>query len=260
MKRAAIYARYSSDLQSERSIEDQFVICRGKAKREEAKVVAEFHDRAKSGASLHGRHGITELMNAAKAGSFDIIIVESLDRLSRDQADMASIYKRTKFYGVDIISVHEGRADQMQVGVRGIVSAFYLADLAHKVHRGAAGNIREGKHAGGLAYGYRTTPGKPGEWVIDETEAEVIQGIYRDYASGMRSRQITDRLNRKCIKPPRGKYWQPGALTGSNNRHNGILGNEIYCGRLVWNKVRMVKDPETGRKAYFPSKPRVRLA
>ena len=253
MNRAAIYARYSTDLQSERSIEDQFVICREKAKREKSKVAAEFEDRAKSGASMHGRDGIKKLMDAAKAGTFDILIVESLDRLSRDQEDMAAIFKKLTFYGVDIISVHEGRADQMQVGVRGIVSAFYLSDLAHKVRRGAAGNIRQGKHAGGLAYGYRTTPGKPGEWVIEEPEAEVVRSIYAKYASGMRSRQIIDDLNKRGVKPPRGKHWQPGALTGSNNRHNGILGNEIYCGRLVWNKVRMLKDPDTGKRISRPN-------
>jgi hypothetical protein len=69
----------------------------------------------------------------------------------------------------------------------------------------------------------------------------------------MRSRQITDELNKMGIKPPRGRYWQPGALTGSNNRHNGILGNEIYCGQIVWNKVRMVKDPETGKRISRPN-------
>jgi hypothetical protein len=55
-------------------------------------------------------------------------------------------------------------------------------------------------------------------------------------------------LNAEQIKPPRGKSWRPGALTGSNNRHNGILGNEVYAGRLVWNRVRMVKDPATGKR------------
>jgi site-specific DNA recombinase len=253
MTRAVIYARYSSDLQSDRSIEDQFVVCREKAKREGLKVVAEFEDRAKSGASIHGREGINKMMQAAKAGGFECLIVESLDRLSRDQEDMASMFKKLTFYGIGIESVHEGRADQMQVGLRGIVSAFYLTDLAHKVRRGAAGNIREGKHAGGLAYGYRTTPGKPGEWIIHQPEAEIIRRIYSKYASGMRSRQIIDELNAEGVKPPRGRFWQPGALTGSNNRHNGILGNEIYCGRLVWNKVRMLKDPETGKRISRPN-------
>jgi hypothetical protein len=192
-------------------------------------------------------------MQAAKDRAFDVLIVESLDRLSRNQGDMGAIYEKLKFFEITIISVHEGPADQMQVGVRGIVSAFYLSDLGHKVRRGAAGNIRQGKHAGGLAYGYRVTPGKPGEWVIDDTEAEVVRSIYAKYASGARSRQIIENLNKEGVKPPRGKYWQPGALTGSNNRHSGILGNEIYRGRLVWNKVRMIKNPDTGKRISRPN-------
>jgi site-specific DNA recombinase len=64
---------------------------------------------------------------------------------------------------------------------------------------------------------------------------------------------IARQLNAEGVKPPRGRYWQPGALTGSNNRHNGILGNEIYAGRLVWNKVRMIKDPETGKRVSRPN-------
>ncbi|MDB5607090.1 MAG: Recombinase [Bradyrhizobium sp.] len=250
---AAIYARFSSDLQSDRSIEDQFAVCRDKAKRENIKTIAYYEDRAKSGASIHGRDGISKMMQAAKRGEFSILIVESLDRISRDQEDLAAIYKKLSFGGIDILTVHEGRADQVQIGLRGIVSAMYLTDLAHKVRRGAAGNIRQGKHAGGLAYGYRTTPGKPGEWVIHEPEAKIIRRIYAMYLAGARSGKIIGILNGEGVKPPRGTYWQPGTLTGSNNRHNGILGNEIYCGQLVWNRVRMVKNPETGKRVSRPN-------
>ena len=253
MRRAAIYARFSSDLQSDRSIDDQVALCRAKAQRDRVKVVATFSDRARSGASLHGRQGISDLMAAAKDRQFDVLIVESLDRLSRGQSDLASIYDRLTFVGIDIVTVHEGRADQIQVGIRGIVSALYLTDLAHKVRRGAAGNIREGRHAGGLAYGYSPTPGRPGEWVINEVEARIVRRIFDEYLAGERTPAIAKRLNAEGVKPPRGRYWQPGALTGSNNRHNGILGNEIYCGRLVWNRVRMIKNPETGKRVSRPN-------
>jgi DNA invertase Pin-like site-specific DNA recombinase len=132
------------------------------------KVVASFEDRARSGASIFGRAGLAQMMVAAKAKAFDVLIVESLDRISRDQADMPAIFRDLSFLGMEIVTVHEGKTDAIQVGIRGIVSSLFLTDLAHKVRRGAAGNIREGKHAGGLAYGYQTTPGKPGLWVIDE--------------------------------------------------------------------------------------------
>lgn len=254
MKRAAIYARFSDDKQNDRSIDDQVALCRAKAARDIFKVVSVFSDRARSGASIHGRPGVAEMLQSAKVKQFDVLIVEELDRLSRSQSDLASIYDRLTFVGIDILSVHTGgRADQIQVGIRGIVGALYLTDLAHKVRRGAAGNIREGKHAGGLAYGYDTTPGKPGEWTVNEDQAAIVRRIFAEYLAGERTPSIARKLNADRIAPPRGKHWQPGALTGSNNRHNGILGNEIYCGRLVWNRVRMIKDPETGKRVSRPN-------
>lgn len=254
MKRAAIYARFSDDKQNDRSIEDQVALCREKAARDGYKVVAAFSDRARSGASIHGRPGVAEMLMAAKRGAFDVLIVEELDRLSRSQSDLASIYDRLTFVGIDILTLHTGgRTDQIQVGIRGIVGALFLTDLAHKVRRGAAGNIREGRHAGGLAYGYDVTPGKPGQWTINEAQATIVRRIFDEYLAGERTPAIARKLNADCIRPPRGKHWQPGALTGSNNRHNGILGNAIYCGRLVWNRVRMIKDPETGKRVSRPN-------
>jgi site-specific DNA recombinase len=253
MKRAVIYSRFSSDLQSDRSIDDQLALCREISKRDGMKIVAEYEDRARSGASMHGRTGISKILEAATAKMFDVLIVESLDRISRDQADTASIFKTLNFHGVRILTAHDGYVDHFQVGIRGIISSAYLVDLAQKTHRGLAGNIRVGKHAGGLAYGYRTTLGKPGHWVVEPAEAEIIRRIFAQYLSGMRPREIIEQLNRDGVTPPRGRYWQPGALTGSNNRHNGILGNEIYCGRLVWNRVQMMKNPETGKRVSRPN-------
>lgn len=254
MKRAAIYARFSDDKQNDRSIEDQVALCRAKAERDALKIVAVFCDRARSGASIHGRPGVADMLQAAKQCKFNVLIVEELDRLSRSQSDLASIYDRLTFVGIDILTVHTGgRTDQIQVGIRGIVGALYLTDLAHKVRRGAAGNIREGKHAGGLAYGYNVTPGKPGEWTVNEDQAKIVRRIFAEYLAGERTPSIARRLNADRIPPPRGKHWQAGCLTGSNNRHNGILGNEIYCGNLVWNRVRMIKDPETGKRVSRPN-------
>src|SRR6476469_6804322 len=83
-KTAALYSRFSSDLQNDRSIEDQFAVCRTYAAREGFNIVREFEDRAKTSATLFDRDGFLELMHEAKAHKFDIVIVESLDRVSRD--------------------------------------------------------------------------------------------------------------------------------------------------------------------------------
>jgi hypothetical protein len=95
---AAIYARYSSDLQREASIEDQNRICRERAAREGWSVYKYYSDHGISGASLI-RPGIQKLLQDALEGRFGIVITESLDRLSRDQEDIAHIFKRISFAG-----------------------------------------------------------------------------------------------------------------------------------------------------------------
>ena len=84
--RAAIYARFSTDLQSDRSIDDQLALCRSWSEREGYTIVGTYSDRARSGASVFGRDGLFRLLEDARAGQFNAIVVEALDRLSRDQA------------------------------------------------------------------------------------------------------------------------------------------------------------------------------
>ncbi len=96
MKRAVIYARYSTDLQNDKSVEDQISLCRDYATRHGFEVVNEFFDRAKSGASMFGRPGLANLMQAAERQEFDAVISESPDRISRDIADLAHVHKTTE--------------------------------------------------------------------------------------------------------------------------------------------------------------------
>ena len=184
MKRTAIYARFSTELQHERSIEDQVVVCRNYAERNDLEIVGVYDDRARSGASMYGRDGLLRLLDAARDGGFEVILIEALDRLSRDQEDLAGIWKRLNFMGVELRAVHEGTADQIQIGVRGLLGSLFLTDLAHKVRRGMQGVVRDGRHAGGRAFGYRPVAGKPGELEIVEIEASVVRRIFRDYVAG----------------------------------------------------------------------------
>ena len=102
MKKALIYARFSTDLQNERSIEDQITLCRDYASRNNIDVIDVHEDRARSGGSIMGRDGLLRLQDRAKDGSFDIVVVEALDRLSRDMEDLAGIHKRLSFLGIEI--------------------------------------------------------------------------------------------------------------------------------------------------------------
>jgi site-specific DNA recombinase len=102
--RVAVYARYSSDLQDARSIADQLAIARDYAVRQGWQVIAEFKDAAISGASLHNRPGLQNLMRAAEARHFEVIVTESLDRLSRDLADIAGLHKQLSYWGLRIVT------------------------------------------------------------------------------------------------------------------------------------------------------------
>jgi DNA invertase Pin-like site-specific DNA recombinase len=92
MTRAAIYARYSSDLQSAASIDDQVRLCRERALAAGHEIVEVFSDYAISASNLRTRPGMLALMDAARARDFNVVIAEALDRISRDQEDVAAIF------------------------------------------------------------------------------------------------------------------------------------------------------------------------
>nr|WP_244491514.1 recombinase family protein [Bosea sp. Root381] len=246
--RAAIYARFSTDLQSDRSVEDQVVLCRSHAARLGLSITDVFADRAASGATIHGRPDYQRLIGLALAGQFDAILTEDLDRLSRNLADIARLYETMQFAGVKLLTVADGEISEMHIGLKGTMSALFLKGLAQKVRRGLAGVVRDGRSAGGRAYGYRPVAGKPGELEIVEAEAAIIRRIFDEYLAGASPREIAGRLNDEAVPPPRGRFWAAVTINGNRHRGHGILLNPLYAGRLVWNRVRMVKDPATGRR------------
>src|SRR6516165_12117347 len=179
MTRAVIYARFSTDLQNEKSTEDQIALCNAHAARRGLQVIQTFEDKARSGASVIGRDGLMRLMDASRTRAFDVVVVEALDRLSRDMEDLAGIHKRLSFLGIEIRAVHEGVVNTVLVGLRGLVGQLYREDNAHKVRRGQAGRVKQGLAGGGLTYGYEAVAGKSGERIIVELEAQVIRRIFQ---------------------------------------------------------------------------------
>ena len=107
MTRAAIYARYSSELQSEASIEDQVRRCQARAAQEGWTLTQVYSDAAISGATAL-RPGYQAMLAAVREGKVDVIVAEALDRLTRDQEDVASLYKQLSFSGVKPGHPHRG--------------------------------------------------------------------------------------------------------------------------------------------------------
>jgi site-specific DNA recombinase len=253
-KTAAIYARFSSDMQQDRSIDDQIAICQNLASREGLKIVATYSDRAKSGASLFDRDALLELMTDAKARRFAVVIVESLDRISRDQEDLAGVFKRLNFHDVELRTVNEGVTTPIHVSVRGLVGSLFLADLGNKVRRGQGGRAREGKIPGSVPLGYRIIAGKKGEPEIDPEQAKVVVRIYREYVAGNSPREIALGLMRDGVPASReAGRWNYQHLIGGGAGRFGILSNPIYIGQLIWNKTRRIVNPDSGVKLKRPS-------
>ncbi|WP_316228319.1 MULTISPECIES: recombinase family protein [unclassified Bradyrhizobium] len=260
MPRVALYARYSSDNQSESSIEDQFRLCREHAKRERWKVTSTYHDAAISGASMILRPGIQLLLQDAQRGLFDVVLGEALDRISRDQADVATLFKHLRFAGVSIVTLAEGEISELHVGLKGTMNALFLKDLALKTHRGLRGRVEKGKAGGGLCYGYNVMKGldangEPirGDREIIVEEARIVRRIFRAFAAGKSPKAIAVELNKDGIPGPLGRAWGDTSIRGHVSRGTGILNNELYAGVLVWNRQRFVKDPATGKRVSRPN-------
>lgn len=249
--RVALYARYSSDQQRAASIADQQRTCREFASRNGWTVVADYTDPATSGASMI-RPGIQALMRDAHSGAFDGVVAESLDRFSRDQADVAGMYKRLIYAAVKVVTVSEGEIGPLHIGLKGTMNSLYLSDLAEKTRRGLRGRAEAGRSAGGLSYGYRVVPtreGEPrGERDIVASEAVTVQRIHHEYSSGVSPKAIAKALNAEGVPGPRGAAWSPSTIHGNSDRGTGILNNELYIGKSIWNRQRYVKDPETGKR------------
>ena len=254
MMRAAIYARYSSDLQSEASIDDQVRQCRTWVEKNDHLVAEVYADHAISGATTL-RPGYQKLLEDAGKSKFDIIVAEAMDRLSRDQEHVAGLYKQLSFADITLITIAEGEISELHVGLKGTMNALFLKDLAQKTRRGLEGRIRQGKSAGGRVYGYEIvrefdSAGEPirGQREINENEAKIVRRIFEEYTRGRSSRAIAKRLNEERVPGPRGKPWSDYSIHGNRRRGTGILNNELYIGRLIWNRQRFVKDPTTARR------------
>lgn len=252
MTRVALYARYSSDQQSATSIEDQLRICREQAAREGWSVVAVYKDAAISGASVILRPVIQTLLQDGQAGQYDVVMAEALDRISRDQADIATLFKHMQFAGIPIVTLAEGEISELHVGLKGTMNALFLKDLAKNTHRGLRGRVEQGKSGGGISYGYDVlkrlnSEGEPvrGERTINADQAEVVRRIFRDFARGTPPRNIAQRLNAEGIPGPGGRLWSGTTVRGHAKRGSGLNAGVIAGIHAANNPLNRTHRPKS---------------
>lgn len=255
--RAILYARYSTDRQRETSIADQLRAAHDRAQREGWPIVATHADEGVSGSTpVALRPGGKALLADALAGRFDVLILEGLDRLSRELGEAETMVKRLEHRGIRIIGTGDGYDSQahgrkvMRIA-RGLVNELYLDDLREKTHRGLAGNFDRGMSAGGRSYGYGSEATPHGRrLVVNQDEARIVREVFERFADGESCRAIVHDLNRRGVTSARGGTWSVSALQGTARLGLGMLNNELYVGRVVWNRRQWIKDPDTGKRRY----------
>ena len=94
-----------------------------------------------------------------------------------------------------------------------------------------------------------------GDREIVPNEAAVVRRIFRDYAAGVSPKALARQLNAERCPGPGRAPWNPSTIHGNPARGTGILNNELYVGRLVWNRLRYVKDPDSGKRVSRPNSP-----
>lgn len=257
--RTLIYARYSSQLQNPRSIEDQLAACRARAQAEGWTIVGEFHDRAISGAAgieEAQRPGLAAMLDKVERGGIDQILTESTDRIARHQGDAFAVRELIEHAGARLFTLMDGVVDDITGTIKSLFDARTRKDLAQRVRRGHRGVIAQGRSPSGVAFGYRRVAklddrGEPvrGLREIDPDKAAIVARIFRDYTEGRSARQIAGDLNAEGIPAPRGGIWRASTIAGHRKDGFSILSNPIYIGTLLYGRTEGITDPRTRKRA-----------
>lgn len=219
---AVIYARYSSDKQTEQSIEGQLRVCKEYAEHEGLTIIGEYIDRAITG-RYDDRPEFQKMIRDSKKRQFEYILVYKLDRFARNRRDSANYKYKLRMNGVRVLSAMERIGDNPEsIILEAVLEAqaeYYSLDLAQKVKRGMRETVYKKKFLGGIPpYGYKVINSKI---EIDEGEAKIIRYIFSEYANGRTKIDILNELNNLGIKSKRGQNF-------SSNSFQHALRNKKY--------------------------------
>lgn len=253
MKTAVIYARYSSDSQSEQSIDGQLRVCEEYARNNDILILDTYIDRAMTGTN-DNRPDFQRMIKNSYRKEWTYVLVYKLDRFSRNKYETAIHKKTLRDNGTKVLSAMENIPDTPE----GIIlesllegmNQYYSAELAQKVRRGMNESRTKGNYqGGGLPYGYKVVNKKI---LIDEETAPVVNYIYEQYSIGVYVRDIISTLTRKGIYH-KGKPFAMNTVYGilANEKYSGIYrhGEEIFTNMYppivpteIYQKVRAIVE------------------
>ena len=224
--KAVIYARFSSEKQTEQSIEGQVRVCREYATRNGYEIVRIYDDHAVTGRN-DNRPKFQQMLSDSEKHEFEAVLVYKLDRFSRNRYDSAHNKSLLKKNGVKVVSATENISDNpegilLESLLEGLAE-YYSAELAQKVKRGIRESLLKGQFLGGqIPYGYDIIDKK---YVINQKEAEIVRKIHTQYLSGDSIQEIIRQLNSHHVTNKKGGKFK-------FHQVYNILTKEIYIGTL----------------------------
>lgn len=247
MESAVIYARYSSDKQSEQSIEGQLRVCNEYATKNNLLVVKTYIDRATTGKN-DNRTNFQKMLKEASKQIWKYVIVYKIDRFGRNKYEIAINRHTLNTNGIKLLSAMENIPDTPE----GIIlesllegmAEYYSAELAQKTKRGMKESIIKGNFTGGqVLFGYKVENKKV---LIQKTDSAAMQYAFKKYAEGETFKQIAIELNNKGYKY-HGKPFKAAYLQGKLNNKRYIGINE-YEGETFTNTYPAIIDKQTFEK------------
>ena len=250
---AAIYERFSIDLQNESSLEYQDANCRKVCERFGWPVAHVFPDAARSGTTLMGRFGLMEAIAAARRGAFQVLVIDAQDRLSRNQADTFALLETFAELQVAVVSARIGGViDPVQATFASLQAAQEVESIKSRSRSGQQQAVRSGRISGSTSYGYgivRTPEHPRGLREIDPVTGPILKRILTEYRNGMSPAAICAGLNRDGIPSPHAHFrrkkpstkaqlWKPAILIGSAATCSGILRNTMAKGEFTWGRTK----------------------
>src|SRR5829696_1105561 len=210
-ERIALYMRVSSEEQAERMTigtqEDFLEQYRGLYGHE---VTGIYKDEAISGTvPLRQRPGGRRMLENAKEGTFDVVLVYKLDRIGRTLLNVVDAHDRLDASGVALRSATEPIDTSTPSGrlifhMLASFAEFERGTIRERTQHGLHRAFRGGKQTGRLPYGYDV--GEDGRFVVVEEEAGVVRGIISRIAAGSTLYREATHLNSLGVPGPKWKY------------------------------------------------------
>ena len=186
------------------------------------------------------------LMEDAKTGKVNCIIVKDLSRLGRNYIEAGNYLEKVfPFMGVRFIAISDGYDSEnlkpegtgLLLPLKNIINASYAKDLSKKISSARHVQRGRGEFTGSVVpFGYKKDHQRKGKFVVNEDEAAVVRQIFRLFGEGGSYSEIARELNRLRIPSPQGKLWRYQSI-------RGIIANEVYLGRMIQGK-RCSREPD----------------